>query len=438
MPTRRRLGEPFRTLCTAAGLSSTGTGITDAAVPLYVLAVAGADAGPGALGVVAGAAALPSVVLALPSGVVADRYDRRQIMLGADLGRAACLVAFAVLALAGAVATWSIAVLALAVGAGQALFAGAAQPLLPTLVDDERLDDANGRLATATDVGGEFVGPPIGSALFTVAHAVPFAFDAVTYVASSILIGRLPRPPTPAGPRARPRLAPAVAAVRASRTLRSLWIALVVLALCNTTVSTILVLLLRDRIGLAERWFGVAFSAIAAGAVVAGLGTGRAVAALGARATITLAIVVNLAAYVTLGLTERVAVAFVALVVWGLAVTTGTIVAMSIRQRRTRDEIRGRVMSLFRFGTALGALIGALAAGALASWIGPSSTVVTAGAVQLVTVVVVLAGVRDVEVPVAADPAPTAWRPGADDLTEVAGPTVSGRSSRRRRGGCGR
>ena len=397
MPTRRRLGTAFATLCTAAGLSSTGTGITDAALPLYVLAVVGTDAGAGALGVVAAAAALPSVVLALPSGVVADRYDRRRIMLAADVGRAACLAVFAVLALSGAVAVWSIALLALAVGAGQTLFAGAAQPLLPTLVDDDGLDAANGRLTTATDVGGEFVGPPIGSALFSVAHAVPFAVDAATYVASGILIRRLPRSPTATEPRARARLGPAVAAVRASRTLRSLWLALAVLALCNTTVSTILVLLLRDRVGLAERWFGVAFSAIAAGAVVAGVTAGSVAARLGSRTTLTLAIVVNLAAYVTLGLTERVVAAFAALVVWGYAVTTGTIVAMSIRQRRAPDEIRGRVMSLFRFGTAVGALAGALAAGALASWIGPSPTVVTAGALQLVTVLIVVVGVRDVE-----------------------------------------
>lgn len=395
-PNSRRLGNPFWTLCTAAGLSATGTGITSAALPLLVLVIVGDGANAAALGVVAAAAQLPALLFALPSGILADRYDRRSIMLGADLARAVCLFIFGVLVVIDAVSIWTIVAVAFVLGAGEALFSGAAQPLLPALVDVKHLDTANGRLTTATDVGAEFVGPPVGSAVFALTRSLPFFADAATYLVSGLLVSRLPPTARADRPVDRPRLAPAITMTRTSPTLRSLWFALLILALCNSVVTTLTVLVLRDRVGLDERWFGVALAVIAAGAVAAGIGSGRLTRRWGGRGVLVASIIANAASYVVFGSATNIVVSFAALVVWGFSVTTGVIIAMSIRQRLTGDAIRGRVMSLFRFAIGIGGVIGALTAGAVTSGLGLTGTIASAAAVQLVAAAVVVGGVHDV------------------------------------------
>ncbi|WP_420453013.1 MFS transporter [Ilumatobacter sp.] len=391
---RRGLGAPFRTLCSAAALSSTGTGITDAALPLLVLAIAGEGATPAALGLVAAATQLPVVLFALPSGIIADRYSRRTIMLASDAGRAVCLAIFALVVLVGDVTVWTTAIAAFGVGVGRALFTGAIQPLLPTLVPDDQLDSANGRLTTATDVGAEFVGPPIGSLLFSIASCVPFVADAATYVVSSVLVARLPADAPGARASQRPRVGPAFAAVRCSATLRSLWFALVVLALCNSVVSTLAVLVLSDRVGLSERYYGLALTVLASGGIVSGLVSSRLSARWGSRRVLVAAIVVNAGSYVVFGLATSIAVSFAALVAWGFSVTTGVIIAMSMRQRLTTDDIRGRVMSVFRFGIGVGGVLGAVAAGIITAEIGLTTTIVGSAVVQLLAAVVIVSGGR--------------------------------------------
>jgi hypothetical protein len=171
-------------------LSRAGTQVTGIAYPLLVLALTGSPARAGA---VAFARIVPAAVFAGPSGVAADRWNRKWLMIGADGVRALAVGGLAAAILAGHAAYWAIVVAAFVEGAGAALFAACRAGALRAVVPLQQLP-----AATATQSGREaavqIAGPPLGGALFGLAHALPFFVDAASYAFSfaSLLAMRTP------------------------------------------------------------------------------------------------------------------------------------------------------------------------------------------------------------------------------------------------------
>jgi Major Facilitator Superfamily len=160
-------------------LSSLGSSLSGVAYPLVVLSLTHS---PPKAGLVAFARALPSPLFGLPAGALADRIDRRVVMLAADVGRAAALAALA-LVVAFDPVYWPIPLLAFAEGTGDAFFGASAPGATRAVVPVEALPAAvsvqQGRSAA---VG--VVGPPLGGALFGIGRALPFLVDAVSYAFS--------------------------------------------------------------------------------------------------------------------------------------------------------------------------------------------------------------------------------------------------------------
>jgi Transmembrane secretion effector len=162
-------------------LSSAGTQSTAIAYPLLVLAVTGSAAKAGG---VAFARSLPLALLALPSGVAADRWNRKWLMIGADGMRVLAIGSLAVAILAGRVAFWAIVLAAFVEGAGAALFSSAQAGALRAVVPVPQLPAA-AAAQTGREAGVRIAGPPLGGVLFGLAHAVPFLVDAASYAFSS-------------------------------------------------------------------------------------------------------------------------------------------------------------------------------------------------------------------------------------------------------------
>lgn len=375
-------GRSYQRLWSANALSAVGTGMTTAALPLLASIEPPSEL---LLGGIAAAGLLPGVVLAVPAGLVADRYDRGRVLVAADLARAAVVIAAAIALLVGSLPGVALAAITFLIGAGETLFITASQSALPSFVAEQHLDGANGRLQAADDVGREFVGPPLGSLVFRLATWVPFAADAVSYLASAALLVGLartaPAPPTPEQPRA--TMAPAWQYFRRTRTLVVLAGAMFTLSLCGSAVLAMLVLLVRRQYQLDGGWFGPALTIIAVGATVAGIAAGRLRLRLSARSAITGAVAVNALSYVLLGTTRLWPIAAVALFAWGFAVTFGNITSLGIRQRLIPSTLIGRVMGIFRGALSAGGVIGALGGGVLARATSVGTVAVAAGVVQL-------------------------------------------------------
>ena len=165
-------------------LSNTGTQSTAIAYPLLVLAVTHS---PAKAGVVAFARALPAALLALPAGMAADRWSRRRLMISADGVRVIAVGSLAVAILLDRVAFWEIPVVAFVEGVGAALFVAAQPGALRAVVPPRQLPAAAGAKA-GRDAAVMLAGPPLGGALFGLARALPFLFDAVSYGFSTLAL----------------------------------------------------------------------------------------------------------------------------------------------------------------------------------------------------------------------------------------------------------
>lgn len=164
--------------------SNTGTQATSIAYPLLVLAITHS---PAKAGVVAFARALPAAFLALPAGVAADRWNRRRLMIAADVVRVLAIGGLASAILLNHVAFWQIPLVAFVEGAGSALF-GAAQAGAFRAVVPLRQLPAAVSAKTGRDAAVMLAGPPFGGALFSLARALPFVVDAISYAFSTIAL----------------------------------------------------------------------------------------------------------------------------------------------------------------------------------------------------------------------------------------------------------
>lgn len=382
-------GDAYQRLWRANALSAVGTGMTTAALPLLASADAPSEL---ALGAIAAAGLLPGVLLALPAGLIADRYDRGRVLVAADLGRAVVVVAAAVALLVGTLPGLVLAAITFLIGTGETIFVTASQSAIPSFVAADRLDDANGRLQAVDDAGREFVGPPLGSLVFRVATWIPFVADAISYLASAVMLLRLPRTPRPpmAGTHGKPTMAPAWAFYRHHRTLVVLSVAMFTLSLCGSAVLAMLVLLVRIRFDLDPGWFGPALTVIALGATVAGIFAGRIRARVPARWVLAGAVGVNGASYIALGTTTLWPLAAAALLAWGFAVTLGNITSVGVRQRLIPSPLLGRVMGIFRAALGAGGVIGAMGSAVLARATSVGTVAATAGLVQLPVAVMLI------------------------------------------------
>ncbi len=180
----------FLLLQTAHLLSSLGDRISFIAYPLLVLAVTGSAAKAGLVGF---ARLLPHVLFGLAAGVVADRYDRKRLMLGAHVARAIVLGALAATILADALTFWLIPAAAFVQGAVSTVFVAAQVGALKAVVPRAQLPTAIGAIeARGSTV--EMLGPPIGGILFGVARSLPFVAHALSYVFAFVALALMRTP----------------------------------------------------------------------------------------------------------------------------------------------------------------------------------------------------------------------------------------------------
>ncbi len=163
-------------------LSNAGTQLTWIAYPLLVLAVTHSAA---KTGIVSFARLLPAALLALPAGVLADRWNRKWLMIGADGVRALAIGGLAASILLDRVAFWAILLVAFVEGAGAPLFSTAHAGALRSVVSVRQLPAA-ASAETGRQAAVQLAGPPLGGALFGLARALPFLVDAVTYAFSTL------------------------------------------------------------------------------------------------------------------------------------------------------------------------------------------------------------------------------------------------------------
>jgi len=192
--TRVRLLAPlrfrdFRLLWTGMTLSLLGDGVLLVALPWQAYQLSNR---PAAMSLVGVALTVPQVVLVLFGGVVSDRFDRRRLMLAADIVRGASLGVLATLSITGALELWHMVVFAVVYGAASAFFMPAFEALVPRLVPEDFLTEANALDQFVRPAMLWLLGPALGGVLIGTAGAGwAFGLDAATFGASALCLLRL-------------------------------------------------------------------------------------------------------------------------------------------------------------------------------------------------------------------------------------------------------
>jgi len=362
-----RLGRGFRWLLASSWASNLGDGIALAAGPLLV---ARQTDDPLLVASAVLLQQLPWLVFGLFAGALADRLDRRLVVVVVDLLRAAVLV---VLALAVATDAVSIVVVLAALfllGTAEVFADTASGTLLPMLIHRADLGLANARLQTGVLTLNQMAGPPVGAALFVAGAAVPFAATAVLVGLGAVLVSRLVLPARPAaldGPRStRADIAEGCRWVRRSPAVRTLVLTIFIFNITYGAAWSVLVLYARDRLDLGEIGFGLITTVLAVGGIGGTLSYGWITRHLSLGGIMRVGLVVETVTHLVLAVTTTPAVAFATFLVFGAHAFVWSATSTAVRQRLVPLDLQGRVASVNGLGSYGGMVAGAAVGGVLA------------------------------------------------------------------------
>ncbi|XXT14518.1 MFS transporter [Sorangium sp. So ce429] len=188
----------FLRLWAAQAVSALGSRVSRTALPVIAILSLGADAA--ALSVLSALSTAPGVLVGLFAGGLVDRSRKRPLLIGADLVRAALILSVPIAAWAGGLGTLQLYGVAALVGMATSLFQIADNAYLPALVGQDHLVEANARLE-GTEAAAEIAGPGAAGILIQLLTApVTMVADALSYLWSAALLGRIRSVEAPALP----------------------------------------------------------------------------------------------------------------------------------------------------------------------------------------------------------------------------------------------
>ncbi len=295
---------------------------------------------------------LPYILLSVPAGVLADRVDRRLILLVTDLARGVCMLGMAVVVLTDGPILVLMALSVTAAGFST-FFYPAIGAYLPNLVTDERqLGPANSAWASLDNLG--FVLGPVLGGLLVAAGGTTFAFviNAFTFVGIATVLWKLPPSRNvrrePAVPTPDDSTAPARDEVPAARIARRPLIGIAVIRsidyLIYGGVGVLTVILATDILQAGEAATGYLNAAIGIGGVTGAIVSGALVLRRSLARPVVLGALVLAAGSFVLGAATELVVAMVAIVLVSAGHLVLEVIAATLLQRVTTDAVRGRAV----------------------------------------------------------------------------------------------
>ncbi|TDO33819.1 putative MFS family arabinose efflux permease [Kribbella sp. VKM Ac-2527] len=363
------LGSDFRKIWPAAAISNLGDGALLAAGPLLVASI---TTEPAAVGAAVFVQQLPWLLFALFSGALADRLDRRLMVVAADIFRAVVMGALATAVLLDASPLWAVYVTLFLLGSAETLADNAAGALLVTAVPREHLGLANARLFATGTLLNQLGGPPIGALLFAVGAGVPLVLNAVTFGAAAVLMSRVSVRPAASDTRTAlwSDVREGIHWVWNHSGVRTLAWAILVMNITFMAAFATWVLYAKERLGLTDTQYGLLVSVGAIGAIAGTPVYHLLEPRFGSLTLLRAGLVIETAVHLILALTTSPWVVGATMVVFGVhAVVWGT-VSTTARQLATPDVLLGRVNSVYLLASVGGAALGSLLGGVLAQRFG--------------------------------------------------------------------
>lgn len=393
------MGRPYWRLWSAHTISNLGDGISSIAYPWLASAV---TRSPILIALIAVLSRLPWLIFTLVAGALTDRFDRKKIIVAMDLFRG-------VLTLAVALAVWHqqnslpdlnqvatstqlqtnvglyviIALTALLFGFAEVLRDNSAQTLLPSVVDDDNLQKANGRLWSSEYLMNSLIGPPLGSFIIGVAVFLPFFFDAATFFFSAGLIATLTlkvsaKPSEKTTTSMRDEIKEGFNWLWSHKLFRPMAITLGALNFVNGISTSTFILFSQEILKTSVFVFAILGTAGAIGGTIGGILGPKLVEKVGSGRALLLTFIVGPIANLLIGFTSTWQVVWLLTAFWIFFSVVWNVVTVSLRQSVVPANLLGRVNSVYRFfgwgSIPIGSFVGGLIVSLSSHFLGRESS----------------------------------------------------------------
>ncbi|MGC7095009.1 MFS transporter [Amycolatopsis lurida] len=383
------LDRSFWKLFAASATATCADGVVKVSLPLLAASL---TSDPVLVSGLTAFAFLPWLLFGLPGGALVDRVDRRRAMSVVNAVRAVLLAVLVVLIATGTGGIGVLYAAAFALGICQVVYDSADRALLPQVVGRRGLDKANSWLTVEETVGKDFVGPPVGAALFGWFRAAPFLAPMIGFVIAAVLVLAIP------GRFRAERTEPTTLRADVREGLRWLWqhpvlrnltIYSGLIAALMSMGTSLTVLYALDTLELSPSLYGLLFVAMGIGGLAGSAVVGPLTARLGRPRAITVAVSIAPVMSVLLGTVTNLWAAGGWFFGVALGVTMWNVLSMSLRQAMIPAELLGRVLGAHRVALWGGIPLGALTGGALAGVTSVPIVFAVSGLAQLVVVVLI-------------------------------------------------
>jgi MFS family permease len=361
-------------------LSYLGDGLRTLVIPLLVFHLTGSAV---SLGLTFALELLPFALFSLLGGSLADRLDRRTLMLGADAVRFLIMALFTVALWRGALSLPLLYTGVVLLSICAAIFLGAQASSIPYLLGKDRAKAAVAALV-ATEQGVNLIAPPVGGAIFGLVGALPaLALNAVTYLTSQLSIASVSSfgPERPGG---FPPLADIARDVRTGfrfvfgdRTMRTLTLSSAAINAVAVFGFVAMIPYLKIQFGATDQTVGIAFGCFAAGSVAGSLVAGRTHWPFGR--ALAIAYVLDALFWLPLIWTHALAVAIGAVTLCAACGAYEITCIVGWRMRIIPEDMIGRVFGVIRLLVLVGMVPGSILGGIVADHWGTRTVMAISG-----------------------------------------------------------
>lgn len=366
------MGRDFRWLLSSSWTSNVGDGVALAAAPLLIASMTSSP-----ILVASGAILqfLPWLVFGLHAGAIADRVDRRRLVMLANGARAVVLLALCAFLVTGTANIWIVLAVAFLYGTAEVFVDTAGSTLLPMIVEPADLGIGNARLQAGYLVANQFAGPPLGAFLFAAGAAWPFLLEVVCVGLAVVLISRMARTPVP--PRDPSTRSGTQGRVHTdiAEGLRWLWrnppvrMLVLIILVFNVTWAApwgVLVLYATEHLHMGAVGYGALTTASAAGGLLATASFGWLERHVSFATLMRVVLSLEVLMHLSFALTTTGWVALVIMFFFGAYAFVWGTISTTVRQRLVPHELQGRVSSVNMVGVFGGMVIGQALGGVIA------------------------------------------------------------------------
>jgi MFS family permease len=362
-----RLGPTFRWLLASSWVSNIGDGFSLAAGPLLI---ASRTHNPILVASAAFMQWVPGFALGLYAGALADRVDRRALVVCMNLVRAAALAGLTAAIVLHAANVGVVLGTLFVLGTADTFGNSASGAILPMVVDKKDLGIANARFMFGWVGMGQLAGPPMGAALFAVGAAWPFAGETICAAAGVLLFTRVVLPPRSREVAERRHLRHEILdGLRWSRDHGPMRALIVQILTFNVTYGaswSVLVLYSEQRLGMGTVGFGLLTTVTALGSLLGTMTYGWLEQHVSLANIMRYGLVLETFTHLVLAVTRSPAIAMTMLFFFGIHLVYWATIATSVRQRAVPLDLQGRVGSVYSFAMLGGLVVGSVVGGLLA------------------------------------------------------------------------